>query len=431
MSVELTGNVQEVFESRTTSCGFELTGAGALSTWAVEFGDGWGHPVPIHDAVGARLEHETGVLAQVAIRSGQRVRLEVTLESPLDEMVSVPGPWMRYDGTHNPIEWLAGASGEVVLPSEEGPGLLTQRRGLASAGPEPQSAYLFEPQPWLQPRQLLSSAWTYEAYPGDLLDLPPEQSWLPWDRYVPHGDAVEISMPDGMVRAPETVHVVETDGDFELVPRRGPSIVEVWTGAGKSQIEIGGFETVSVLREQFFAIEHQQKPVTLYLAARQLAEGWTDDEALDRLDRALGDELEHPTAWTACAASIAQSLGLPLAAEARAAATHVLAAPSVDDVILLALHGLAPAEVMAGGWPVGDFAAVGQAAVEALGYGRITSSPQPPRGRDVAVAKLYAAALEESEPGLRVSAYAQAAENRLLTHLSAQLNPTDLAWLSI
>lgn len=430
MSVELTGQVAEEFETRTTPLGFELMGTGALRSLHLEFGDGWGQPVPLPDGVGAQLEHEIGILGRIVVRSGQRVRVEVTMESLLDEMVSVPGPVMRFEGAHRPIPWLAGASGEVVFPSETGPGLLTQRRGLATPGPEDGTAYIFEFQPWLRPRQLLSSAWTYETYPGDLLDLPVEASWLPWARYVPLGEEVLIHAPDGMVSAGPKVEVAEEEGEFTLVPHGGPSQAEVWSAAGSTTIEIGAFGTVVELRDGVRA-SAEGSGAACYLAARHLSDTWLDEAALDELDRVLGRAVERPTAWTACAAAVATQLGLPLESDAREAATRVLANPTADDVILLAMHGLAPVSLASGEWPVGDFGRLGMEAVQAIGYGRITSDAKPPRGRDVAVAKLFAAALGESERGLRVASYAQASENRLLTHLTGQVSVEDLAWLSI
>ena len=113
------------------------------------------------------------------------------------------------------------------------------------------------------------------------------------------------------------------------------------------------------------------------------------------------------------------------------AATAVLARASRLDGVLLALHGLLPIELGSGDWPVGDLGTLGRGAFAAIGFGRISTDPRPLRGADVAVAKLYAAALGESELGIRLAAYAQAAENRLLCQLSTQPSLTDVAWLSI
>ena len=79
----------------------------------------------------------------------------------------------------------------------------------------------------------------------------------------------------------------------------------------------------------------------------------------------------------------------------------------------------------------GDFDRVGVEAIAALSYGRINTDDVLERGRDVAVAKLYAAGLGESERGLHAAACAQVAEGRLLSSLSVRPNPTDVAWLSI
>ena len=98
MTAEVTGAVREAFESRTTARGFELLGEGRLTRLAVEFHDGWGHPRPAADAVGVDVEHEAGVAATVRVRSGQRMRLEVSLESQSQDVVTVPGPLLRVEG---------------------------------------------------------------------------------------------------------------------------------------------------------------------------------------------------------------------------------------------------------------------------------------------------------------------------------------------
>lgn len=432
MSVELSGTLSESFEFAVVASGLELTGDGRLRRLAVTFGDGWGHPVTVPDAAGVDLEHELGVQARVRVRSGQRVRLEVTLESVVDDVVSVPCPLLTAEGRHPGIWWAAGATAEVALPSEDGPGLLEQRRGLASPGPDGRSAYLWDPEVVLAPRQVVSSAWTYQAYDGDLLDLPAEPSWLPWSRYVEVGDGVEFSAPDGNVVADDAVGVEEEDGEFLLTPPPGFSHVHVWGAGGRTAVEIGAHHPLETLRAQAvsrysdFADDHW-----CYLAARQLTDQWRHEDMVDRLDRLLGEMLERPTAWAACAAQLAVGLGLPLEDQARRAATHVLANPAAHDVVLLALHGLVSVDLLSGGWPVGDFEAMGMQAIEAVEYGRITSTGRPPRGRDVAVAKLFAAGLGESERGLRAAAYAQAAENRLLCALSVQPLPKEVAWLSL
>src|SRR5690554_4181472 len=144
MTAEVTGAVREAFESRTTARGFELLGEGRLTRLAVEFHDGWGHPRPAADAVGIDVEHEAGVAATVRVRSGQRMRLEVSLESQSHDLVTVPGPLLRVSGPLEPISWLAGASGEIALRSPAGPGLLTQRRGLSAPSEEVGVSYPLE-----------------------------------------------------------------------------------------------------------------------------------------------------------------------------------------------------------------------------------------------------------------------------------------------
>ena len=103
----------------------------------MRLGEGWLTQRPIEEAVGAVAEHEAGALAHIRVSGGRRLRLEVTLESVSDDVLVLPGPAMLVDGERGPISWHVGASAEIVLPSEEGPGVLTQRRGISSPGDAP------------------------------------------------------------------------------------------------------------------------------------------------------------------------------------------------------------------------------------------------------------------------------------------------------
>ena len=429
MSLELAGPVVEHFESRLLPEGIELTGTGRLRRLSIEF-PGWLTPRQVEDAVGMDIEHELGVTARVRLRSGQRIRIEIALESDSSDLVTVPGPVLRVEGPHRPVSWLAGASAEIVLPSDEGPGLLTQRRGLSTPGGEPGVCHPLEAEVTLRARHLTSSAWTYEAQEGDLLDVPSEPTWLPWVRYVERGRAVEIIVPDGVVTVDERTSVDEVDDEFEVYPPEGLSTVGIWGAGGQTLVEVGAHRGLPGLRS-LVAHEQPHDDAWCYVALRHLLESQADDELLDRIDWVLGDLEDSPTAWSACASKLATQLGLPLAEQADRAATTVLARGRADDVLLLAMHQLVPVDVASGGWPVGDFDRVGVEAIAALSYGRINTDDVPERGRDVAVAKLYAAGLGESERGLHAAACAQVAEGRLLSSLSVRPNPTDLAWLSI
>lgn len=430
MNLELTGVVSEHFETRSRHDGFEVTGEGRLRRLSVEFPDEWRLNHDTLDQIGVQLTHDAGVVASVQLSSGPRVRLQVLLTSDRDHAVTVPGPLLRVEGEQPAICWLAEASGEIVLPSVKGPGLLTQRRGLSADGPEPGTAYLLEADPTVPPRGMLAASWTYEAFEGDILDIPAEPSWFPFNRYPELGHSVELSMPDGLVVADDEVRVEEEDGEFELYPPLGLSTVGVWGPAGRTLLEIGSWQDIDRLRGRL-AQERSVDDVWAYVAVRHMMETWASDDLVDRVDFVIGQVLENPTAWGAIAAHLAIQLGLPLEPEAQDAATAVLSRGRADDVILLAMHGLVPVDLQAGGWPIGNFTEVGIEALSRIGYGRVCSEPGYLRGRDVAVAKLFAAGLGETEQGLRASLYARAAEQRLLCHLSVQLSATDLAWLSV
>ena len=184
------------------------------------------------------------------------------------------------------------------------------------------------------------------------------------------------------------------------------------------------------LREKL-AEERTVDDAWAYVAVRHMMESWTPDDLVDRVDFVLGQLLETPTAWGAVAAHLATQLGLPLEDEAQEAATQVLSRGRTDDVIVLALHGLVPIDLLGGGWPIGNFTELGVEALSRIGYGRVCTSGAPLRGRDVGIAKLFAAGLGETERGLRASSSAMVAEHRLLCALSLQPSPVDLAWLSI
>lgn len=429
MIVEVTAKARETFESRATASGIELSGSGRLTRLRIDF-PGWLTPHAVDDAVGIDVWHEAGVSAKVRFRSGQRLRIEITLESATDDLVVVPGPILSVEGHRRAVSWFAGASGEILLPSQAGPGLLTQRRGISSPSTELGSGFPLEEEVSLRARHVVSAAWTYETFEGGLFDAPAEPSWLPWVRYVERGYPVQIVAPDGVVTVDNQTRVDEIDEEFEVYPADGLTTVGLWGAGGQTRLEIGGYRELPVLRE--LVVRHS--PHTdewCYVSLRHLLESTHDDDLLDRVDFVLGERESQPTAWSAVACKLATQLGLPLGEQALAAATAVLANGRPDDVLLLALHHLVPVDITSGAWPIGDFDAMGVEAISALSYGRITTDPPRGTGRDVAVAKLYSAAHGESERGLMAATYAQAAEGRLLAALSVKPSAADVAWLSI
>lgn len=429
MSLELAGPVVERFESAVTPEGLEIRGAGRLRVLRIDF-PGWLTPRQTDEAVGIDIEHEAGAIARVRLRSGQRLRLEISIESETDDLVVVPGPVLHVEGPRPAIGWFAGASGEIVLPSEEGPGKLTQRRGMSAPMAEPGTAWPLDTEVTLRARHAVSAAWTYEAFAGDLMDVPAEPSWLPWVRYVELGSAVGIVAPDGTVTVDERARIEEVDDEFEVYPPAGLSSVGLWGAGGQTLIEVGAFHPLSHLR-RVIAREHPHDDAWCYVALRHMLEGSVDDQLLDRVDAVLAGLEESPTAWSASACLLATQLGLPLGEQAGTAAAAVLARGNADDVLLLAMHQLAPIDLSAGAWPIGNFDRMGMEAVARLGYGRITTDSRQDSGRDVAVASLFAAGLGESERGLHAAASAQVAHGRLLSALSVRPNTNDVAWLSI
>lgn len=281
MSVEVVGLVSEAFESGFDGGAFALRGEGRLRLLAVRLGDGWLTQRPLEESVGAVAEHEAGVLAHIQVSGGRRLRLEITLESVTDDVLTVPGPVLLVEGAREPISWHAGASAEIVLPSTEGPGLLTQRRGLSSPGDEPGASYPLGEEVTLAPRQLVSAAWTYEAYPGGLLDVPVEQTWLPLVRYVPSGFFVELSVPDGTVTAEGHGTLIDTDGEFEVPPPEGLGHIVVWSAAGSTRVEIGGYHELDRLWDDI-AWTAGSSDVWAYVTTRRLLDGPVEDQPRPR-----------------------------------------------------------------------------------------------------------------------------------------------------
>lgn len=430
MTVELSGPAPEVFETRVGADQAELIGSGRLRRLSVEFGQGWLTPRIAPDGVGMDVEHEIGAVATVRVRPGRRLRLELTIESIVDDVITVPGPVLWVAGVREPISWHAGATAEIVLPAPEGPGILTQRRGLSTPGGEPGMSYPLGEELALTPRQVLGSVWTYEAWPGTEMDVPAEPGWLPLVRYVPVGDAVQISVPDGLVKLVGNGTVTETEGEFEVYPEEGLASLEVWGPGGCSLVEIGAYLELEALRQQAIA-ESGSDDVWAYVAVRALLDGPVQEEILDRIDWILGGYEAAPTAWSVCAAQLATNLGLPLSEHALEGAATVLARGVADDALLLAMHGLAPAEALGGAWPIGDLTERGVAALAGLSYGRIHSDGRRERGRDVAIARLYSAGLGESERGLQAAAAVEGARARLLCLLTTRPSLEDIAWLSV
>ncbi|WP_231980832.1 hypothetical protein [Tessaracoccus coleopterorum] len=119
--LELTGPIEERFEWRELPDGIEITGTGRLLSLSVTF-PGWLTPRVSEEAVGIDLEHEAGVSARVRFRSGQRLRLEVTVESDTDDLLAVPGPVLRVGG---PARWSPGSRAlpaRSCCPVPMGPG---------------------------------------------------------------------------------------------------------------------------------------------------------------------------------------------------------------------------------------------------------------------------------------------------------------------
>ena len=117
MTVELSGAAPELFDSRITSDVVELVGSGRLRRLGIEFGHGWLTPRESADGVGIDVEHEVGARASVRIRPGRRVRIELTVESIVEDVITVHGPVMWVRGENEPISWHAGSMPRMTMPT--------------------------------------------------------------------------------------------------------------------------------------------------------------------------------------------------------------------------------------------------------------------------------------------------------------------------
>jgi len=337
------------------------------------------------------------LLAEVRFRSGQRAALEFTLQNRGQVAVQAPGFLFAVEGCE--IGWLSGATGRMLL---EGAAWVMLSGWCIEGGTGPQGrvARVFGDRTSLAPGQRVWSRW--RLYLGH--EIPSLPAWVPPERYLPEGEAVEV--PDLDVACTGEGLGVETVDDGSLV--RGPvgcHELTVHGPTGVSGVEVGWYFPTDQLVRQALDRTGERADLTAWLLTWLLAQPGLDEREnlLDQLDLALGDSLDTPDLWSVLAGMrAAQITDLPIEAEVEAAASEfnveaalAAGAPARDAVLTGHPSSLRP------GCTARDVT---------LARFRLFGTPEPPNQ-------------QELEYGLRV------AEARLRCVLSADPEPEGVAWL--
>ena len=151
------------------------------------------------------------VLAEVRFRSGEREALEFTLQGIGESVVETQGFRFVVEGCV--VGWLAGATGRMLLDGAAWV-MLSGWCGEGGAGPEGRVALVLGESTGLAPGRRAWSRW--RLYPEH--EIPPLPAWLPPERYLPEGEAVEV--PDLDVACTGNGLGFETVDEGSLV--RGP-----------------------------------------------------------------------------------------------------------------------------------------------------------------------------------------------------------------
>ena len=337
------------------------------------------------------------VLAEVRFRSGEREALEFTLQGIGESVVETQGFRFVVEGCV--VGWLAGATGRMLLDGAAWV-MLSGWCGEGGAGPEGRVALVLGGSAGLVPGRRAWSCW--RLYPEH--EIPPLPAWLPPERYLPEGEAIEV--PDLDVACTGNDLVAETVDEGSAV--RGPVScheLAVHGSNGVSFLEIGWYLPMEQLVPKALKRAGNRADLEAWLLTWLLAQpGLGERERLlDQLDLALGDCLETPGLWSVLAGlRAAQITDLPIRGEVEAAASGF----SVEEA--LTAEGL-------------------------IGGAALTAHPSSARidftARDVTLTRFRldgkpeSPAQQELEHGLR------GAGARLRCALSTDPDPEAVAWL--
>lgn len=368
------------------------------------------------------------VLLEVRRHSGT---LDVVLHNTGQGDVDVPGLLLRWD-PRCPVAWLSGSTGMVVEP--EGTTVwrmlsgwcidVGRRRG----GPV---AQLFGESVRLGPGQRVWSRWRVEDVRGGF----PLPGWVPRQRYLPEGEALEFTDPDVALTG-EDLDLVTTGTTTWVQGVPGLHRLAVHGPGGVTGLEIGWYPGTPQLVAATLADAEAgiAADVEAWLLSWLLgrSSGALDERLLDQLDVAVAAGLEEPTMFGVLAALRASATTeLPLQEEALRSARSLLAGePEPDEAafVLVAALLCGHPEVAAEsprGLPQGSSLEL----IRHLEYGLPSSVAPGYTARDVARAQLWLTVHPDSTQHVVLGETAAAARARLLCGSVQDRDPLDIAWL--
>lgn len=384
-------------------------------------------------------EHGDLVL-RVRIREAPSFGVDAEIRNDGDEPATTVSPVLALRARGPRLPWLAGASGQVLLPQRGGGAVFRQWRGHCSAPPG-QSALdgiaLFGETAWVRPGQAVGAGWRLEI--PDSGALPRDPDWLPARRHVPEGEEIELLAPDAALSAPALTEVTVGDATHLSGPV-GVHEIRLSDARGTTTLEVGWhLHPAEVAAE---ALGRAASPdVSAWLLTGAAGAAGPDDPAVvDRLDALLGQAFETPTLWGVLAGlRAASTTDLPVRTEVEAAAAALLAEDPASELgpILTSqglVHGVG--RVVGEGpamdwWNVltRDDEELRQQVLGWLDHGRVSSLPPVHGARGIALACLWLASRESAHGQLEVVAAATNTYARLLALHSVDPDPTEVCWL--
>ncbi len=399
------------------------------SAWDIRFPPGWQAIRSDEDDLWCWAAAD--LLGRIRLRRCPRIELEVDVRNNGREVAQVEPPRVVLTPTGTQVPWFAGSAGEV-LQTYGGRGVLwVQHRGSCVA--DAQGFELFAAPLLLRPGQGASALWRRTTVPPT--SLIPEPAWLPWQRYLPMGEVLEVEHADAALTG-DGLHILTTADGSHVTGEAGLHQLSFVDARGEAWVEVGWFAPLEELVGSPSALADADPNVAAWLLA-----GAVDAAVeLDDLDVALAEALERPTAWGVLAGMrTATHTDLPVAAEVRQAARKVWESESDPGLRrLMITHGLLC------GWEpqlVGEWLAAGadamnelmamgpQEMLASIGFGRITSSPTLQRGRAVALAEMWLSTRAESVMAAEWERAVDVTRRRLMCSLSSAPEPVDIAWL--
>lgn len=377
---------------------------------------------------------------RVRLREAPRFGLDVEVHNgdPDETFIgATPVLVLRSPGPRLP--WLAGATGQVLLPEVDGGAVFRQWRGHCGAPPGGGAGdiALFGDAVWVRPGQSIGSGWRLEPAAGS---LPEDPSPLPERRFVTEGDGIELFAPDAALSAPGLTEATEGETTLLTGPI-GVHEVRLSDARGTTVFEVGWHLAPDEIADE--ARTRATSPdITAWLTVAANQRQHLDDPAtLDELDMMLATALEAPTPWAVLAALRAAAVTeLPVGAEAMAAAADLLDAdPDSELAPLLWAQGMAHAAVPGAtqGTPAADWWDVltrddeelRHRVLDWVDHGRVTSVPPAHGARGIALACLWLATREVPVGQHEVVRAATRTFARLLAIHSVDPDPVEVAWL--